>query len=117
MRKTVEIEEVEEGRGVHAAERPVEREGGKREGRLEALRQHHLKNVAGGDVVLRARRPSPCIRPGVVLETTSPFSAMSAGAAAWSSGAVERVDHVDQAVDGAIVGGARGDAAAPAGPA
>ena len=53
--EAAEIEVVEKGRGVDAAERAVEREGRQREGRLEALRQHHLEDVAGRDVVLRLR--------------------------------------------------------------
>ena len=52
-REAVEVEEVEEGRGVHAAQRAVEREGRQRELGLEALGQHHLEDVARRDVVLR----------------------------------------------------------------
>ena len=53
--EAIEIEVVEEGRRIDAPERAIEREGGKRERRLEALAQHHLEDVAGGDVLLGAR--------------------------------------------------------------
>ena len=52
-RKAAEIEEVEEGRGIDPPQRAIERERRQLEGRLEALRQHHLEDVAGGDVFLR----------------------------------------------------------------
>ena len=52
-RETGEIEEVEEWRRVYAPERAIEREGRQGEGASEALRQHDLEDVTGGDVVLR----------------------------------------------------------------
>ena len=48
-----EVEIEQEGRGIDAAQRAVERERRQGEGRLEALRQHDLEDVAGADVVLR----------------------------------------------------------------
>ena len=51
-REAVEVEVIEEGRGVHAPQRAVEREGRQREFGLEALRQHHLEDVARRDVLL-----------------------------------------------------------------
>ena len=55
QRKARQVQEVEEGRGVHPPQRAIEREGrqGKRTG--EALGQHHLEDVACLDVVLRAQ--------------------------------------------------------------
>ncbi len=50
--ETAEIEEVEKGRRIDPAERTVERKGRQLERRLEALRQHDLEDVAGGDVLL-----------------------------------------------------------------
>ena len=47
-----EVEEVEVRGGVDPAQRAVERERRQLERRLEALRQHHLEDVAGGDVFL-----------------------------------------------------------------
>src|SRR5262249_57296783 len=49
------LEEKWIGRGVLPPQGAVERERRKPEWRLEALRQHHLKNVAGGDVFLGAQ--------------------------------------------------------------
>ena len=53
--KLAEIEVVEERRRIDPAQRAIERERRQREGRLEALRQHHLEDVAGRDVVLGAQ--------------------------------------------------------------
>ena len=52
--EAAEIQIIEEGGGIDPAQRPIKREGGERERRLEALAQHHLKDVAGGNVVLGA---------------------------------------------------------------
>ena len=52
--EVAEIEIIKEGRRVHAPERPIERERRQCERRLEALAQHHLKDVASGDVLLGA---------------------------------------------------------------
>ena len=46
-REAAEVEEVEERRRIDPAQRAVERERRQRERRLEALRQHHLEDVAG----------------------------------------------------------------------
>ena len=62
-REVAEIEVEEERRGIGAAQRAIERERRQRERRREALRQHDLEDVAGGDVLLRPLRPCPCIRP------------------------------------------------------
>ena len=107
MREAVEVEEIEEGRGVHAAKRAVEREGGKRKRRLEALRQHHLEDVAGGDVVLGARHHRLVFgRRRVGDDLAGKRDVGRRGRVVDRP--VERVDHVDQPVDGAVVGGARG---------
>ena len=53
-REAAEIEEIQERRGIDPAQRAVERERRQRERRLEALRQHDLEDVAGGDVFLGA---------------------------------------------------------------
>ena len=51
--KSGQIQEVEKGRWVHPAKGAVQRDGRQREGACEALRQDHLEDIAGGDVVLR----------------------------------------------------------------
>ena len=53
--EAAEIEVAEIGRGVDPPQRPVEREGRQVEPAREALRQHDLEGVAGGDVFLRLR--------------------------------------------------------------
>ena len=55
--EAAEIEEEQERRGIDPAQRAVKREGRQRERRREALRQHHLEDVAGADVFLRLLRP------------------------------------------------------------
>ena len=52
QREAAEIEIEQERRRIGAAERPVEGERRQGERHREALRQHHLENVAGGDVLL-----------------------------------------------------------------
>ena len=59
QREAGQVEMIEEGRGVDAAQRAVELERRQREGRGEALREHDLEDVAGDDVVLARARPSP----------------------------------------------------------
>ena len=54
-RERAEVEEEQIGRRVHPAQRAIKRERRQRERRLEALRQHHLKNIAGGNVLLGAQ--------------------------------------------------------------
>ena len=51
---------------------------------------------------------------GVVFETTSPVKRDIGRRGGMVERPVERVDHLDQPVDGAVIGGARGDAGAPA---
>ncbi len=51
-REIVEVEIVEERRRVDPPQGTVEGKGRQGEFRLKALRQHHLENIAGGDVVL-----------------------------------------------------------------
>ena len=59
---------IQERRRVDAAQRAVERERRQRERRLEALRQHHLEDVAGRDVFLRAsHHRAVFVRRGVGL--------------------------------------------------
>ena len=50
--EAAEVEEVEIRRGIGPPQRAIERERRQRERRLEALRQHDLEGIAGGDVVL-----------------------------------------------------------------
>ena len=50
--EAAEVEEIEIGRRIGPPQRAIERERRQRERRLEALRQHDLEGVAGGDVVL-----------------------------------------------------------------
>src|SRR3546814_5053753 len=52
-REAGQIEMVEKGGGVHAAQRAVQLERRQRERRGEALREHDLKDVAGDDIILR----------------------------------------------------------------
>ena len=52
QREAAEVEIEQERRGVGAAQRAIERERRQRERHREALRQHHLEDVAGGDVLL-----------------------------------------------------------------
>jgi hypothetical protein len=47
-----EVEKIEERRGIDPPQRAVERNGRESEGASEALRQHDLEDVPGGDVVL-----------------------------------------------------------------
>ena len=51
-RIAAEVEKIQKRRRIDAAERAVEREWRQRERRFETLRQHHLENIAGQDVVL-----------------------------------------------------------------
>src|SRR5262245_11473517 len=50
--EAAEIEIIEIGRRIGAAERAIERKRRQREGCFETLRQHRLKNIAGHDVFL-----------------------------------------------------------------
>ena len=52
--KAAEVEEAQKRRRIDAAQRAIEREGGQSERRGEALRQHHLKDVAGANIFLGA---------------------------------------------------------------
>ena len=52
-RDAVHADEIHVGRRVHVAQRAVDRERVGAHLGLEALRQHHLVDVAGGDVLLR----------------------------------------------------------------
>ena len=61
--EVAEVEKEQIRRRVDPAQRAVERERRQRERRLEALRQHHLEDVAGGDVLLGAQHHAPRIRP------------------------------------------------------
>ena len=54
--EAVEGEVEQEGRGIEPPQRPVERERRQRERHAEALRRHHLEDVAGEDVLLRPAR-------------------------------------------------------------
>ena len=51
--EAAEIEKAEIGRGIDAPQRAIERERRQVEAAGEALRQHDLERVAGGDIVLR----------------------------------------------------------------
>ena len=62
-RVAAEVEEIQKRRRIDAAQRAVERKRRQRERRLEALRQHHLENVAGQDVVLGLLHHASGIRP------------------------------------------------------
>ena len=52
-RAVADAQEIHVGRRVDVPQRAVDREGVGVDGRLEALRQHDLVDVAGGDVLLR----------------------------------------------------------------
>ena len=54
-REAAEIEKIQIRRRIDPAQRAVKRKRRQRERRLEALRQHDLKNIAGGDVFLGAQ--------------------------------------------------------------
>ncbi len=56
QRKAGQIEEIEERRRVHPPQRAIQRQRRQREGAGETLRQHHLKNVARQNVILRPQR-------------------------------------------------------------
>ena len=47
-----QVEIIEEGGGVHPAQRAIEVERRQRERRGKALRQHHLKDITGCDIIL-----------------------------------------------------------------
>ena len=49
--EAAEVQEIEEGRGIDAAKRPVKREGRKLEPRGEALREHDLEDIAGCNIL------------------------------------------------------------------
>src|SRR5680860_1817153 len=53
--EVTEVQEIQKRRGVHPPQRAVERERGELERRLEALAEHHLKDIACRDVLLGAR--------------------------------------------------------------
>ena len=57
-----QVEEIQERRGVHAAQCTIEVERGQRERAGETLRQHDLENIACGDVVLGAKDDTLVIR-------------------------------------------------------
>ena len=57
-----QIEKIEKRRWVHAPQGAVQRQRWQRERAGEALRQHHLKDVAGGDVLLRLGDHFPILR-------------------------------------------------------
>ena len=54
QRKAGQVEIIEEGRRVDPAQCAIERDRGQGEGAGEALRQHHLEDVARDDIVLGA---------------------------------------------------------------
>ena len=91
--EAAEIEEVEKRRRVDPPQRAIERERRQRERRLEALRQHHLEDIAGQRCIPWPSAPSPDTRPGVVLDfagTSSgparcPLAALSSGRSSAST--------------------------------
>ncbi len=65
-REAAEIQIEQEGRGVHPAQGAVIGEGRQGEGHIEALGEHHLEGIAGGDVVLRLLHDGEKARAGGV---------------------------------------------------
>ena len=88
-RVAAEVEEVEIRRRIGPPQRAIERKRRQRERRLEALCQHDLKGVAGGDVVLGLGTMA-LYSAGVVLD----FGGTSSGPASASP---ER--HIERAVE------------------
>ena len=95
----IEIEQ--ERRRIDPPQRPVERERRQRERRLETLRQHHLKNIAGRDVVLRARDHGEKFRRAGVRARRHRGGARRIDCGFARDRPVEPVEHRAQPVDGA----------------
>ncbi len=54
-----QVEEIEEGRGVHPAQRAVKFDGWQRERAGKTLGEHHLEDIACDDIILRFRHHRP----------------------------------------------------------
>ena len=103
------IEEEQIRRGVDPAQSAIERKRRERKRRLETLRQHHLKDVAGGDVFLGLQHHAPEIfrrgvraryhvqRPGLL--STLPGKRGREGWGRLVERPVERVDDRRQTFD------------------
>ena len=86
--KAREGEIVEEGRGVQAAQRAIERKGRQGEGPAEALARHHLEDVAGADIVLGALDDVEIIRHASYWTRWPRPSAGRRAGPGWPAGAV-----------------------------
>ncbi len=107
--EAAEIEIAEEGRRVHTSQRAIEREGRQGEGRGEALRQHDLENVARANVFLGLLDHVEKARLGRVGHRRL-RQQMRIGAGIVHQRAFQPLHHRVDALERAVVGGARGQA-------
>ena len=118
-REAAEVEEEQERRRIDPAQRAVERKRRQRERRLEALREHDLKDVAGRDVFLGAGdHRLELVRRRVGGRRHGEGTGRRAGRFLVER-AVERIDDRGEPLRGAAERGCRGDTrlrAAPASP-
>jgi hypothetical protein len=101
-----EIEIDQERRGVQAPQRAVEGKGRQAEGHGKALREDHLKNVAGQDVFLSSPDHALEVLRAHVRGRLGQAGAVLDGRARFGQGALEVLDRVGQALAGPRVGGA-----------
>ncbi len=106
-----EVEKIEKGRRIDPPQRAVERERRQRERRLEALRQHDLENIAGGDVFLGAQHHAfeffrRGVRSRLDVERTRQIEPLEFGGGLVER-LVERIDHGGEALDRARQRGLR----------
>ena len=109
-REVAEVEEIEIGRGIDPPQRAIERERRQLERRLEALRQHDLEDVAGGDVFLGGAHHALVFgRRGVGARQHGERPGMAVGGGVIER-PVERVDDRGEPLAGARERGLGGDA-------
>ena len=109
-REASEVQEIEERRGVDAAQRAVEREGRQVEARLEALRQHDLEDVAGRDVLFRLGDHRHVVLGRHVRGCRRERAVEAIGGRRMRDPGFERVLDLREPLHGAVIGGFGRDA-------
>ena len=110
QRETAEIEIEQERRRIGAAERAVERERRQRERHREALRQHHLEDVAGGDVFLGLLHHARELGRRRIGDRLGQCQMRAGHGCRVRQGLVQRVHDAAQALQRVLVGRLRLDA-------